>query len=104
IDKKIDEKLKTATGADAETLKRLRGKVAIANAKIPYQHYLRTVPAPRGRKLADAGAQPQRLLWASTGVKDPAYPDTLYADGLIGPDTVDTLPPKTIDAFRDHGH
>jgi transaldolase/glucose-6-phosphate isomerase len=102
IDKKIDERLK-AGDAESEALKAVRGKVAIANAKNAYQWYLEFVASDRWQALAAKGAQPQRLLWASTGVKDPAYPDTLYVDGLIGPDTVNTLPPKTMDAFRDHG-
>jgi transaldolase len=102
IDKKIDERLK-AGDAESEALKAVRGKVAIANAKNAYQWYLDFVASDRWQALAAKGAQPQRLLWASTGVKDPAYPDTLYVDSLIGPDTVNTLPPKTMDAFRDHG-
>jgi transaldolase/glucose-6-phosphate isomerase len=103
IDAAIDTKLKTAAGDTADALRRLRGKVAIANAKVAFQHYLRMIAEPRWRALAAAGASPQRLLWASTSTKDPTYPDTMYADALIGPDTIDTLPPKTIDAFREHG-
>lgn len=102
IDKKIDERVK-AGDAEADALKALRGKVAIANAKMAYQWYLDFVKSDRWQKLATKGAMPQRLLWASTGTKDPAFPDTLYVDTLIGPDTVNTLPPKTMDAFRDHG-
>ena len=104
IDQAIDARLKAASGGqEAERLRRLRGKIAIANAKRAYQRYLELIDGPRWKPLAEAGAAPQRLLWASTGVKDPAYPDTLYAAGLIGPDTVDTMPPTTMDAFRDHG-
>jgi transaldolase/glucose-6-phosphate isomerase len=103
IDKAIDARLKTATGEEAATLRRLRGKVAIANAKIAYQHYLDLVATPRWRGLAALGASPQRLLWASTGTKNPDYPDTLYIDELIGQDTISTMPPKTLEAFRDHG-
>ena len=103
IDKAIDARLAGGEAEDAAALKAVRGKVAIANAKNAYQHYLKLVGGERWRALSADGAAPQRLLWASTGVKDPAYPDTLYADSLIGPDTVDTLPPKTLDAFRDHG-
>jgi transaldolase len=104
IDAAIDARLLAgAHGQEAERLSRLRGKIAIANAKRAYQRYLELIDGPRWKPLAAAGAAPQRLLWASTGVKDPAYPDTLYADSLIGRDTVDTLPPATIDAFRDHG-
>ena len=99
IDKKIDERV-----AKGETdLKRLRGKVAIANAKLAYQHYLGLVASPRWAALAAKGALPQRLLWASTGVKDKAYSDVLYVEELIGRDTVNTIPPATMDAFRDHG-
>ena len=99
IDKKIDERV-----AAGETgLKALRGKIAIANAKMAYQHYLELVGSDRWQKLAKDGAQPQRLLWASTGVKDKAYSDVLYVDELIGRDTVNTIPPATMDAFRDHG-
>ena len=104
IDAAIDARLKAgAHGQEAERLSRLRGQIAIANAKRAYQRYLELIDGPRWKPLAEAGAAPQRLLWASTGVKDPTYPDTLYAASLIGPDTVDTLPPATMDAFRDHG-
>ena len=96
IDKKIDD-----LGTDEA--KALRGKVAIANAKLAYAWYREFVASDRWQALAAKGAQPQRLLWASTGVKDPAYPDTLYVDTLIGPDTVNTMPPATMDAFREHG-
>jgi transaldolase/glucose-6-phosphate isomerase len=102
IDRKIDQRI-AAGDKDAEALKALRGKVAIANAKIAYQEYLKLIGTPRWKALAAAGARPQRLLWASTGTKDPAYSDVLYVETLIGPDTVNTIPPKTMDAFRDHG-
>ena len=102
IDKQIDARLKDGD-AEAEALKAVRGKVAIANAKMAYQWYLDFLKSDRWQALAAKGAQPQRLLWASTGVKDPSYPDTLYIDTLIGKDTVNTMPPKTMDAFRDHG-
>ncbi|QCB41833.1 transaldolase [Sphingomonas sp. PAMC26645] len=101
-DKEIDARLEKGD-ADAEALKAVRGKVAIANAKMAYQWYLDFLKSDRWQALAAKGAQPQRLLWASTGVKDPSYPDTLYIDTLIGKDTVNTMPPKTMDAFRDHG-
>ncbi len=102
IDKKIDARV---AGGDPQraALEALRGKVAIANAKLAYAWYREMIASPRWQALAAKGAMPQRLLWASTGVKDPAYPDTLYIDTLIGPDTVNTMPPKTMDAFRDHG-
>lgn len=102
IDRKIAERLSTGH-SQAEALSALRGKVAIANAKLGYQWYLDFVKSERWQALAGRGAMSQRLLWASTGTKDPSYPDTLYVDNLIGPDTVNTLPPKTMDAFRDHG-
>ena len=103
IDKKIDERIKVG-GTDVADLKRVRGKTAIANAKMAYQHYLSLVESPRWKVLADAGAMPQRLLWASTGTKDKAYSDVLYIEELIGADTVNTMPPATMDAFREHGH
>lgn len=96
IDKKID-----ALGT--EEARALRGKIAIANAKLAYAWYQDFITSDRWQALAAKGAQPQRLLWASTGTKDKAYPDTLYVDTLIGPDTVNTMPPATMDAFRDHG-
>ncbi len=102
IDDEIDKRLK-AGDADAEALKAVRGKVAIANAKLAYVWYQEFIASDRWKALAAKGAQPQRLLWASTGVKNPDYPDTLYIAELIGPDTVNTMPPKTMDAFRDHG-
>ena len=103
IDKAIDARLAAAPGADEADLRRVRGKVAIANAKLAYQWYLELSQSPRWQALKAKGAQPQRLLWASTGTKDPAYSDVLYVEELIGPETVNTLPPATMDAFRDHG-
>ena len=102
IDKKIDDRV-AAGGVDVTDLKRIRGKVAIANAKLAYQHYLGLTGSERWKALAAAGAMPQRLLWASTGTKDKAYKDTLYVEELIGRETVNTMPPATMDAFRDHG-
>ena len=102
IDKQIDDRL-TDGDDEADALKSVRGKVAIANAKMAYQWYLDFLQSDRWQALAAKGAMPQRLLWASTGTKDPSYPDTLYVDTLIGRDTVNTMPPKTMDAFRDHG-
>ena len=102
IDKKIDARVE-AGDKDADALKALRGKVAIANAKLAYAWWQEQVAGARWKALEAKGAKPQRLLWASTGVKDKAYPDTLYVAELIGPQTVDTMPPKTMDAFRDHG-
>ena len=101
MDGLIDNRI--AAGEPAPPLAALRGKVAIANAKMAYQDFLERSRTPRWRVLAEAGAAPQRLLWASTGTKDPAYSDVLYIDSLIGPYTVNTVPPATLDAFRDHG-
>lgn len=101
IDKQLDALIAAAPPARRPSLERLRGKAAIANAKQAYAAYRRIFGAPRFTALT--GAQPQRVLWASTGTKDPAYPDTLYVDELIGPDTVNTLPPATLAAFQDHG-
>jgi transaldolase/glucose-6-phosphate isomerase len=103
IDAQIEAKLKTATGAEKTRLEGLLGKVAIANAKLAYRDYEKIFAGPRWEKLAKRGARPQRLLWASTGTKNKAYPDTLYIDTLIGKDTVNTIPPATVAAFRDHG-
>jgi transaldolase/glucose-6-phosphate isomerase len=77
--------------------------VAIANAKLTYQKYKEIFSGPRWQALAAKGATTQRVLWASTGTKNPAYSDVLYVEELIGPDTVNTVPPATFDAFRDHG-
>ncbi|MEH3101609.1 transaldolase [Sphingomonas adhaesiva] len=101
IDGKIDDAIDAGKGGDEA--KPLKGKVAIANAKVAYAWYEEFIASDRWQKLAAKGARPQRLLWASTGTKNPDYPDTLYVDTLIGPDTVNTMPPKTMDAFRDHG-
>jgi transaldolase len=103
VDSNIDEHLKTAKGADAQLLESLRGKVAIANAKQAYRYYQKMIESPRWKALAAKGAQTQRLLWASTSTKNPKYRDVLYIEELIGPDTVNTIPPATMDAFRDHG-
>jgi transaldolase/glucose-6-phosphate isomerase len=102
IDGKIDAHPRDGSPR-SRALQSLRGKVAIANARLAYAWYQELIASERWRALAARGAMPQRLLWASTGTKDPAYPDTLYVDSLIGPDTVNTMPPKTMDAFRDHG-
>ena len=81
----------------------LKGKLAVANARLAYEHYKSTFAGARWEFLAGKGATPQRVLWASTSTKNPAYPDTLYVDDLIGPDTVNTMPQQTIDAYQDHG-
>jgi transaldolase len=81
----------------------LKGKLAIANARLAYAHYLEAFSGPRWEYLAGKGASPQRVLWASTSTKNPAYPDVLYVEELIGPDTVNTMPEETIKAYQDHG-
>jgi transaldolase / glucose-6-phosphate isomerase len=103
VDSKIEEKLKTATGSAKDLLSSIEGKVAIANAKLTYKKYQELFGGPRWKALAAKGAQTQRLLWASTSTKNPKYRDVLYVEELIGQDTVDTIPPATFDAFRDHG-
>src|SRR5665213_476921 len=90
--------------SDEKLADRLCGKAGIANAKIAYDRYKALFSGPRWERLADAGALTQRLLWASTSTKSPAYKDTMYVEALIGRDTVDTIPPATMDAFRDHGN
>jgi len=104
-DSEIESRLKNAKDAREQAqLKSLLGKVAIANGKQTYQLYQSIFSSARWKKLASQGAQTQRVLWASTSTKNPAYRDVLYVEELIGPDTVNTIPPATIDAFRDHGH
>lgn len=103
IDSIVDDKLKTASGADKDLLLSLHGKIAIANAKLTYQKYGELFGGGRWKALEAKGAQTQRLLWASTSTKNPKYRDVLYVEELIGADTVDTIPPATFDAFRDHG-
>jgi transaldolase/glucose-6-phosphate isomerase len=104
VDSMIDEKLKTTTDAGQKALlESVRGKVAIANARLTYKKYQELFGGPRWKALAAKGAQTQRLLWASTSTKNPKYRDVLYVEELIGADTVDTIPPSTFDAFRDHG-
>jgi transaldolase/glucose-6-phosphate isomerase len=109
IDTVIDAQLRQRL-ADPEldryqrrVLDALLGTVAVANAKLAYESYQRMIATPRWARLAERGARTQRLLWASTGTKDPAYSDVKYVADLIGPDTVNTVPPATLNAFRDHG-
>ena len=97
VDKAVDTELEKMETED------LLGKIAIANSKIAYQEYKKILAQPRWQQLADKGAGVQRVLWASTSTKNPAYPDNLYVDELIGPDTVNTLPPSTLESFLDHG-
>ena len=103
VDKRLDAMIKTAKGGDADRFRLLQGRAAIANAKLAYRLFRRKFGEPRWKALADKGGRLQKPLWASTSVKNPAYNDVMYAEELIGPDTVDTMPPKLIDAFRDHG-
>ncbi len=97
VDTAVDNKLKE------RGITRLQGKIAIANAKLAYQMFGEIFSGPRWERLARQGAQVQRPLWASTSTKNPRYPDTLYVDNLIGPHTVNTMPPETLTAFLDHG-
>jgi transaldolase len=99
VDTEADKRL-DAIGGDAT---RLKGKLAIANAKLAYEHYLQAFSTERWRKLEAQGATKQRCLWASTSVKNPDYRDTMYVEELIGPETVNTMPEETIEAFQDHG-
>jgi len=104
IDGIVEKRLKEAkVPADRALLRSIAGKVAISNAKLAYQDYKELFAGAKWQALAGKGAQTQRLLWASTGTKNPQYSDVLYIDELIGPDTVNTVPPSTYDAFRDHG-
>ncbi|KNX37223.1 transaldolase [Luteipulveratus halotolerans] len=100
VDSEIDKRL-DAIGSDEA--KALKGKAGVANARLAYQAYEEVFGTPRWQTLADDGAHTQRPLWASTGVKDPAYPDTMYVVELAAPDTVNTMPPKTLEALADHG-
>jgi transaldolase/glucose-6-phosphate isomerase len=103
-DSLIDEKLKSATDPNQKALlNSLKGKVAIANAKVTYEKYQEIFSGPRWHALKAKGGQTQRLLWASTSTKNKAYRDVIYVEELIGADTVDTIPPATFEAFRDHG-
>lgn len=103
LDKMLDERARAATPTQQTHLKSLQGKTAIANAKRAYALYKEVFSGPHFDALRKAGAQTQRLLWASTGTKNPNYSDVMYVDGLIGPNTVNTLPPATYNAFKDHG-
>jgi transaldolase len=103
VDKRIDARVGSVSSADAERLRVLRGRIAIANAKLAYALFQERFSGPRWQTLAAHGARVQRPLWASTSTKNPAYRDVMYVEALIGPDTVDTMPPQTIEAFRDHG-
>jgi transaldolase/glucose-6-phosphate isomerase len=104
VDKQLDEKIARANDpTEKERLAALKGKVAVANARLAYREYKRLFSGARWDRLAAKGARPQRLLWASTGTKNKDYSDVLYVEELIGPNTINTVPPATLDAFRDHG-
>jgi len=103
VDKLLQNRLELATGEEQEQIRALLGMTAIANAKMAYQAYKNLFTSQRFKPLMAAGAQTQRLLWASTGTKNPAYSDVLYVDGLVGTDTVNTMPPTTLEVFKDHG-
>jgi transaldolase len=103
IDKRLDALIAKASQAEKERLKMLKGRAAIANAKLAYRLFVQKFAGPRWEALATQGARVQRPLWASTSTKNPEYRDVMYVEELIGPDTVDTIPPATIDAFRNHG-
>jgi transaldolase/glucose-6-phosphate isomerase len=103
VDEALDHKIAAVSPAEKARLEALKGKVAIANAKLAYRLYQKLFSDERWQRLAQKGAQTQRLLWASTGTKNKAYSDVLYIEELIGADTVSTIPPATMDAFRDHG-
>ena len=108
VDSAIDKQLDALAGAakdpaEADTLRGLRGRAAIANAKMAYRLFTASFSGERWKALSDRGAHVQRPLWASTSTKNPAYRDVIYVEALIGPNTVNTLPPATLEAFRDHG-
>jgi transaldolase len=103
IDKRLDGLIAKAQGVEKERLQTLKGRAAIANAKLAYKLFRRKFAGPRWEALVKEGARVQRPLWASTSTKNPAYRDVMYVEELIGPDTVDTMPPATIEAFKDHG-
>ena len=107
VDTEVDKRLDAIAASSSELLRdrilAMRGRAAVANARLAYRLFTRKFSGVRWEALASRGARVQRPLWASTGTKNPAYRDVLYVETLIGPDTVNTMPPATIDAFRDHG-
>jgi transaldolase len=103
VDKRLSAKIEGASPEVAERLRKLQGRVAVANAKLAYALFRERFAGPRWEALAAQGARLQRPLWASTSTKNPAYRDVMYVEDLIGPDTVNTMPPATIEAFREHG-
>ncbi len=103
VDKRLDAILQSASPEKRRQIDSLRGKAAIANAKLAYRIFQKEFSSPRWKKLEAKGASVQRVLWASTSTKNPSYRDVMYVEQLIGPHTVNTMPPQTIEAFRDHG-
>ena len=103
VDKRLDVLAANAIGDEKSRIQSLRGRAAVANAQLAYKLFLEEFASPRWETLKAAGGRLQRPLWASTSSKNPAYRDVMYVEQLIGPDTVNTMPPATIDAFRDHG-
>jgi transaldolase len=103
VDKRLDALAKSASPEQQSKINSLRGKAAIANAKLAYRIFQKEFSSPRWKKLEAKGAGVQRVLWASTSTKNPAYRDVMYVEELIGPHSVNTMPPATVDAFRDHG-
>ncbi len=103
VDKRLDEIIKAANPTDRDRLRMLKGRTAVANAKLAYRLFARRFAEPRWKALEERSARVQQPLWASTGVKNPAYRDVMYVEELIGPHTVNTMPPALIDAFKDHG-
>ena len=103
VDKRLDATVKSASPEKRKQIDSLRGKAAIANAKLAYRIFQKEFSSPRWKKLEAKGASVQRVLWASTSTKNPSYRDVMYVEQLIGPHTVNTMPPQTIEAFRDHG-
>jgi transaldolase len=103
VDKQLDARLDQATPGEVDRLRALKGQLAVANAKLAYALFRERFTGDRWRALAARGARVQRPLWASTSTKNPAYRDVMYVENLIGPDTVNTMPPATLEAFRDHG-
>jgi transaldolase len=109
VDTNVDEKLdaiardEARAARDRRQARNLRGNVAIANAKIAYQSFQEVFAGPRFARLKEKGVRYQRPLWASTSTKDPAYPDLYYVEALVAPDSVNTMPPETFEAYRDHG-
>jgi transaldolase len=103
VDQRIGERLARSSDEDRGRLESLEGKIGIDNARLAYEAHERRFGEQRFAALAERGARPQRPLWASTSTKNPDYPDVYYVEALIGPGTVNTLPPETLEAYRDHG-